>query len=284
MKIAILADIHGNRQAMETIIAHIDTWQPDHVIVNGDTVNRGPCSLECWQTVTARMANGWQHTRGNHEDYQLNILKEGFSSGLERQIFMPLDKAHKQLDGQVAAFNNLPFQVSLYAPDGSELRITHASMTGNRDRIFPDGSLPQLRSQIAPPPAIFVTAHTHTAFQRQVDETLLVNCGSVGTPADKDVRASYAQIVWENGRWQAKIIRLDYNREATIRDYKKSGFLSDDDFFAQLIFKEWLEADFYVFRWMKIYYEDVVAGKIGLETAVTQYLQQRAGGHSGGHT
>jgi predicted phosphodiesterase len=49
MKTAILVDIHGSRQAMETVIAHLDTWQPDHVIVNGDTVNRGPCSLECWQ-------------------------------------------------------------------------------------------------------------------------------------------------------------------------------------------------------------------------------------------
>lgn len=277
MKIAILADIHGNRQAMETVIAHIDAWQPDHVIVNGDTVNRGPCSLECWQTVTARMSGDcWQHTRGNHEDYQLNFLDKGFGSDIERQVFMPLAKAHQQLDGHVSSFKQLPPQVSLYAPDGSELRVTHASMNGNRDSIFADSPPSKLQEQIAPPPAVFVTAHTHMAFQKQVDETLLVNCGSVGTPADHDVRASYAQIVWENGRWQAQIIRLDYDREATIRDYQESGFLADDDFFAQLVFKEWLAADFYVFRWMNLYYDDVMAGKIDLETAVTQYLDQRA--------
>ena len=276
MKIAILADIHGNRQAMETVIAHIDTWQPDQVVVNGDTVNRGPCSLACWQTIAARMADdGWLHTMGNHEGYHLGFLQKGFNSDLERRIFMPLAKAHQELNGTVNAFKALPPQVSLYAPDGSELRVTHASMLGQRDSIFADNPLTQLREQISPPPAVFVTAHTHKAFQQQVDETLLVNSGSVGTPADQDARASYAQIGWENGRWQAQIIRLTYNREATIQDYKASGFLSDDDFFAQLIFKEWLETDYYAGPWMDIYYDDVKAGKIGLETAVIQYLQQR---------
>ena len=277
MKIAVLADIHGNRQAMETVIDHIDQWQPDHVIVNGDTVNRGPCSLACWQAISARMEQGWQHTLGNHEGYQLNILANGFKSEIERQIFMPLEKAYQQLGQQVQSFTQLPSQVSLYAPDGSELRATHASMNSNRDSIFADSSLTTLREQIAPPPAIFVTAHTHMAFQRQVDKTLLVNTGSVGTPADKDIRASYAQIIWENGRWHAKNLRLDYDREATIHDFNESGILSDETIFAQLVFQEWFEADFYMFHWMDLYYEDVVAGKIGLKTAVTQYLQQRAG-------
>jgi len=278
MKIAVLADIHGNRQAMDTVIDHIDQWQPDHVIVNGDTVNRGPCSFFCWQTVTQHIADdGWLHTLGNHEVYQLNTHKNGFKSDLERQVFLPLIKINKQLGDRVPLFNDLPSQVSLFAPDGSELRATHASMRDNRDSIFSDSSLSALREQIAPPPAVFVTAHTHMAFQTQVDETLLVNCGSVGTPADKDIRASYAQIAWENGRWQAQIIRLDYDRDATIQDYKEAGLLSDDDYFIQLIFQEWLEADFFVFRWMDLYYDDVMAGKIPLETAVTQYLQQRAG-------
>ena len=275
MKIAVLADIHGNRQAMETVIAHIDKWQPDHVIINGDTVNRGPCSRLCWEAITSRVANdGWQHTFGNHEGYHLELQENGFKSDLERKIFMPLAKAHQQLNGHVSAFHDLPPQISLYAPDGSELRVTHASMKGQRDSIFEDSLLPTLREQITPAPAVFVTSHTHKAFQRQVDDTLLVNTGSVGTPADEDVRASYAQVVWQNGRWQADIIRLEYDRESTIRDYQESGFLADDDYFAQLIFREWLDAHFHMYRWFKLHYEDVLAGKISLETAVTKFLQQ----------
>ncbi len=278
MKIAVLADIHGNRQAMTTVMDHIDKWQPDHVIVNGDTVNRGPCPRLCWQTISTRMAeDGWQHTLGNHEVYQLNMLENSLESDIEKQVFKPLLKAHRKLDGLVPSFQELPGQISLYAPDGSEIRFTHASMQGNRDSIFVDSSLPTLRAQIAPPPAIFITSHTHMAFQKQVDDTLLVNCGSVGTPADKDVRASYAQVEWQNGRWQANIIRLDYDREATIRDFNETGFLADDDPFAQLVFKEWLEADFYVFRWMDLYFDDVMVGKIELETAVTEYLTKRQG-------
>jgi len=42
MKLAVLADIHGNYRALETVIDHIQTWHPDQVLVAGDIVNRGP--------------------------------------------------------------------------------------------------------------------------------------------------------------------------------------------------------------------------------------------------
>ena len=47
MKIAVLADIHGNLPALEAVAAHVEAWQPDRVIVAGDLVNRGPRPLEC---------------------------------------------------------------------------------------------------------------------------------------------------------------------------------------------------------------------------------------------
>ncbi|NJN55107.1 MAG: metallophosphoesterase, partial [Anaerolineae bacterium] len=51
MKIAVLSDIHGNLPALRAVAEHVAQWQPDAVVVDGDTVNRGPQSLLCWQTV-----------------------------------------------------------------------------------------------------------------------------------------------------------------------------------------------------------------------------------------
>ncbi len=69
MKLAVLSDIHGNVPALQAVVEHVEAWGPDHVIVNGDIVNRGPYSLECLQAVQEKQAvQGWQLLRGNHED------------------------------------------------------------------------------------------------------------------------------------------------------------------------------------------------------------------------
>jgi 3',5'-cyclic AMP phosphodiesterase CpdA len=74
MKFAILSDIHGNLPALQAVAAHIEAWQPDHTIVNGDIVNLGPDSVECWQFIeTKQRSANWQITQGNHE---ANGIKE----------------------------------------------------------------------------------------------------------------------------------------------------------------------------------------------------------------
>ena len=42
MKLAILADIHGNLPAFRVVTDHIERWKPDAVLLAGDVVNRPP--------------------------------------------------------------------------------------------------------------------------------------------------------------------------------------------------------------------------------------------------
>ena len=66
MKIALLSDIHGNLPALHAVSEHLETWQPDQVIINGDIINRGPCSLETWQFVQQKaQENDWILLKGN---------------------------------------------------------------------------------------------------------------------------------------------------------------------------------------------------------------------------
>ena len=46
MRIAILADIHGNLHALEAVAAELERLQPDHVILDGDLINAVPFSPE----------------------------------------------------------------------------------------------------------------------------------------------------------------------------------------------------------------------------------------------
>ena len=52
MKLAIIADIHGNLQALEAVLTDIKNQNVDTVIVNGDMVNRGPSNVEVMERVT----------------------------------------------------------------------------------------------------------------------------------------------------------------------------------------------------------------------------------------
>ncbi|MCP4421847.1 MAG: metallophosphoesterase family protein [Chloroflexi bacterium] len=273
MKIAILSDIHGNMPALEVAAAHVAAWQPDSVIVNGDTVNRGPASLAAWQFVQAQ--TNWRLLKGNHEEY---VIGHGNGAGEQNGRLFEIHRlsywSYLQHGGDVAAMADLADGLSIFAPDGSELRLRHASMQNNRDGIWEKAPLNIVRKKIGTPPAVFATAHIHRPFVRQVDETLLVNSGSVGTLADGDPRASYAQVVWQNGRWDAKIIRLAYDRVCTHQAYVASGFLAEAGPIGWLIFHEWQEACSMVPGWMRRYFDLVMTGEVALETAVVTYLTE----------
>jgi predicted phosphodiesterase len=54
MKLAVLADVHANWQALQAVAADLERWQPDRVVVAGDVINRGPRPLECAKFVLAQ--------------------------------------------------------------------------------------------------------------------------------------------------------------------------------------------------------------------------------------
>lgn len=276
MKIAILSDIHGNLPALQAVAEHIDAWRPDRVMVAGDIVNRGPHSLACWQFLQDKVVEqAWHLCKGNHEDYVIghgraDDVREGTQFELSRVSYW----TYQQLNGNVSALADLPDGCTVCVPDGGELRVRHASMHHNRDGIYPEADDTAVTRQIAPAPAVYATAHTHRPFTRQVNGTVVVNAGSVGTPADGDGRASYAQIAWRHGRWQAHIVRVSYDVEQTRQDYFQSRILEEAGPVAALIYYEWQLSRYLIPEWLTGYWPSVLAGEVDMATAVNHYLQQ----------
>ena len=91
----------------------------------------------------------------------------------------------------------------------------HPSLTSNTLRAwFPLGT---------PRPDVLVGGHTHVPFVRTVDGMLVVNAGTVGRPFDGDPRASWALLELEKGRARARIRRVEYPVEETVRAMKRIG-------------------------------------------------------------
>ena len=273
MKVAVLSDIHGNLPALRTVIADIDVWSPDLVVVGGDIINRGPLSGECLDLLVERQAaDGWYLLRGNHEDFVLDCadpLRALPGPGYETTRF-----AHYAL-GQVAhhagLLLSLPDVFERAAPNGDILRIVHASMRNNRDGVYPMTTDEELRRQIAPAPAVFVTGHTHRPLRRTLDGTLVVNIGSVGASFDEDRSAAYGRFEWA-GEWTADIVRLPYDYAQIERDYVASGFLDEGGPLAQIMLVELRKARGLIFRWASRYQDAVMAGLLPLEESVRLIL------------
>jgi len=276
MKIAVLADIHSNLPALETVAADLAAWQPDQVIVAGDVVNRGPRPLACLRFVRSRQREaGWQVLLGNHEEY---VLQQGRPaaprSGPEFEIYRNSYWTHERLGPAVEQLTRMPFQVSLAGPDGREVRMVHASMAGTGTGIFPKTTDAELRARIAPPPAVLCVGHTHYPLIRPIDDTLVVNVGSVGMPFDSDRRAAYGRLTWTKGQWQAEIVRLEYDQDRVEADFYDSGFMDEAGPLTRIMLLEFRQARSHLHLWMRQFAGSVLAKELSIGEAVDRYLHQ----------
>lgn len=274
MKVAVLADIHGNLPALERVTEHIDAWEPDQVVMAGDVVNRGPQPRVCWQFIEDRQAvDSWRVVRGNHEDYVLVHDKpDAPKSGPLFDIYLNSYWTYQRMQGKIDLLKAMPFQVSLLGPDGSDFRIVHASMRGNRTGIYPNMPAAMLRQLIDPAPAVLCVGHTHRPLVRQLDGSLVVNVGSVGMPFDGDRRAAYGQLTWQSGTWRAEIIRLAYDHERTERQFFTSGFIPNAGPLAEIMLLEFRQARSHIHLWLSYYEPMVLSGELTMEESVDRYL------------
>lgn len=274
MKVAVLADIHGNLPALCAVMADIDAWRPDRVVVAGDVINRGPKPAECWQRVCQRRADdGWQLIYGNHEEYVLAWTDPATTpTGAHADMFRVAEWTCRQLDGHIQEVRTLPVGLAFASPDGREVRVRHGSMLGTSSGILPRFTADDIRARMQPPPALFVVAHTHWPLVRRVDDTLVVNTGAVGLPFDGDSRASYARLEWRRSGWRAEIVRLPYDRAQTERDFTETGFIVDSGPLAELMLIELQQARSQLFQWTLQFESRITAGALTMRESVDQFL------------
>ena len=273
MKIAILADVHGNLQALHAVCDHVDRWAPDAVLVAGDIVNRGPRSPECYDLIQARRAReGWMVIRGNHEEY---VIERGNADAptppAEHDVFGAVDWTRQALGRRAAELPDLPTELRLATAAG-EVFLTHGSLLGSRDGIYPHTTEEELRAKVRAQSAVFAVGHTHRPLTRRCGGCLVVNAGSIGLPFDGDPRAAYARLELAAGAWRADIMRLDYDRAAAERDFSVSGFLDGSGPLGSIVLNEFRTARPRLAAWTREYHDAVLAEELTVAAAVEAFL------------
>lgn len=276
MKIAALGDIHGNHQALITVIDDVEAWNPDLVVVLGDIINRGPRSKDCYDLVREKASRlDWRVIKGNHEGYVLNFRDSHYSrESHDFQMREIIYWTYKSLtEGDLAQISQLPDEVT-FSPTGCEpVQAAHASTAGDRIGIYPTTPAADLPGLIPVDAGLFLVGHTHQPLVRRYHDTTIVNAGSVGLPFDGDTRPAYAQLIYQGGKWSGEIIRVEYDRKAAEDDFYSSGFIPQGGPLAELVLAELRLGWPQLGKWFRQFEEPFRQDRISLENAVYEFLK-----------
>jgi len=276
MKIAALADIHGNYQSLVTILDHIGRRKPDLVFVLGDITNRGPRSRECLHLIQEReKEQGWQIIKGNHEGYVLNFLNPAYlQPGIDFELGKVIYWTYQSLtEDELVYLRELPEEVSLDLENGQAVRAFHASSAGDRIGIYPGSTEEELRNKVDPEADLFLVGHTHQPIIRLFQNTVFNKVESVGLPFDGDKRGAYAQFTYHKDQWRGEITRVEYDLPAAVEDFQTSGFIPDGGPLAEIILAELKLGWPQLSSWFRRFESAVLTGEITLQDAVEEFLK-----------
>jgi predicted phosphodiesterase len=243
MRLAILADSHGNLPALEAVLADIERQAVDGLIVAGDFTG-GPQPQETVDRL--RSLDPWC-VQGNAEHYVLAWHGgEAPESWRRGDMYATLRWSCQRLDREAVEWiAGLPEQ-RVVALDGTDpIRVVHGTLQSAIEFLVPyqhpqvvdqfrragllvppyrpvdvEEALPQLAEPV------LVSAHSHIPWLWERQRRLVVNVGSAGSPNNGDVRAQYALLDWRAGRWQATLRAVPYDLDRLRAAYRDTGYLA----------------------------------------------------------
>ncbi|MET3990904.1 metallophosphatase family protein [Bradyrhizobium barranii] len=246
MRFAAIADVHGNRPALEVVLADIAMLGLDEVVNLGDHVS-GP--LEAARTADLLMARGFPSIRGDQDRILVELWQAG---GSGRSDFRQLTRKH--FDWMASMPSTLTYNGRVFLCHGSP-RDDAAFWL---DHIADDGCLRPSGIDAIEAEAegidaeIILCAHTHIPrVVRLRDGRLVVNPGSVGLPGYDGKapvpyvvevgtpHACYAILEHAGAGWSATIRYVPYDTTAMAALARSKGMLS----WANAIATGWVERE-----------------------------------------
>lgn len=228
MKIGVISDIHGNLQALETVLADIEQQECSKILCLGDLAMAGPQPHLAIELIKKMFADGnIELIQGNTDEM---IAKEAHFVPLVKEKFPAMGNALDDdvkliSDEQKKFLANLPKQKELLL-EGVKVLMVHGSPRRNDENINPDMQMSEIEEMLKGVDAdLILCGHTHIpcGYQTNSKQTL-VNVGSVGRPFTPDAKACYAIIEFVNGCFEVEHRKLDYDRESASEILSKRNF------------------------------------------------------------
>ena len=227
-RIAILADIHGNVDALDAVLADAATQGPDGYVFAGDLVMNGPRPAETLDRMSELNAPA---VIGNTDQEVL--------AGSD-----PVGRWTAERIGEhgCAYLRSLPLAQRITPSAGSspgdDLMIVHSTPRSCWDLLiltphplgisFTEATPPDEAAQMLGDvqASLIVYGHIHYASAGVIAGQRVMSIGAVGYPLDGDRRAAYAIAEWHGQAWSIthRRVAYDYERVAQIIERSDQPF------------------------------------------------------------
>jgi protein phosphatase len=136
MRYLVLADIHGNLPALESVLEAAAPFHPDAILVAGDHANAAPFPR---QTLELLRASGCVMIRGNGDDYLLDYARGRWPAEMRvSDQWAPVRWAVEHISAEdIDLLEGLPEQRILEADGHPPVRMLHGSLARSNEGILP---------------------------------------------------------------------------------------------------------------------------------------------------
>lgn len=237
MKIAIISDIHGNMEALTSVLDDIRREGCEKIFCLGDLAMAGPepsKTVSFIKNMSLEMGENFVLIQGN-TDEKLSKYSEDFYLKLS-EMNKTMANAYladlKELEESAKIFlGSLPEKESLDL-FGVKILLVHGSPRRNDENIFPGLELIKIEEMLeGVEENLIFCGHTHTpcGYQTNTNQTV-VNVGSVGRPFTEEPKSCYVvlNIDEHNSVYDLKhkFVAYDYKKASDI--LLKRGFAGAD--------------------------------------------------------
>jgi predicted phosphodiesterase len=231
MRIAIVSDIHGNRTALEAVLADLRQTSPDLILHGGDLADAGASPAE----IVDRIRDlGWPGVVGNTDEmlFMPESLQEFATQSPKLQpLFAVIEEMAASTrealgEERLAWLRGLP-RIQMHG----SMALVHASPDDRWRAPAPEASDAELESVYAPlgqPVAVY--GHIHRSYIRSVSGMVIANTGSVSLSYDGDRRAAYLLL----DESSPSIRRVEYDVDREIKALAGCG-LPHSDWVAKIL-------------------------------------------------
>ena len=223
MRIAALYDIHGNLRALEAVLAEVEAFAPERVLIGGDMA-LGPMPRETLELLST-LGNRAVYLRGNCDREMVAALGGEFARATPwgartRWAAERCTIAHMKL------LTSLPATLTLPIDGLGDVLFCHGSP--RRDDEILTKVTPSARLRVALGGRMLprvVHGHTHVQYERTVNGTHWICPGSVGIPYENEPGAR-----WATFGPGVTMRRTPYDLERAIADVREAKFPDADEF------------------------------------------------------
>ncbi len=213
MRIAVLADIHGNLPALRAVLQELDVNCHDAIVVAGDVV-AGPLVREPLELLASRR-EPLHWIRGNCEREAVAAF-DGVAQG-DDPAGRPAAWSARALDRRWRdELDSWPVALSL-----DRVLFCHGSPSSDAElitRLTPDDVLLELLGDVSE--SLVVGGHTHQQMVRRLGDTLTyANAGSVGLPYEGRAGAFWMTV--DGGVPEPR--ETSYDLDAALAELRASG-------------------------------------------------------------